>query len=502
MKKLFILLFIICLIPIATATTYYIDCNSGSDVANGLTNNTPFKTITKANSIKTVDDTIQLKGGVVCRTPRDGYPDVESSNWTSYGTGRANLYGSNYTNDTSDYVLVTGSLYKNNISRITFPMEPGNIYFINSSGDWNILHRNWSIGQINSGGQGYWYWNVSGDKTVWINSPAGNPVTVYGHMEIALYNTIVGVFNNEANWNWQEIDLKFGGTHGFDTDGINVTIKNTDCSYMGGGNLTGAAGIGRMGNCYQIWRCGELTTITNTTASNAWDALYTYQSSNSAGESCINDNITFTYNVGHSAPYMFELFQQDVDSRVTSLNFSHNTGFNCGTNIYTAQREETVETLWGRCLRVGTTINVSNFYFYDNIMFDATEYAFNIPGSYSNISTYRSNYNLWYRNISNGLTGFLGRFPVNGVQQSYTTLAHYQTNTSQDLNSWSFSANPFVDSTNNDFRLKADSGLCTNSSTGTFVGALSCVSSISSSNFVTFKGENINIFGIGFVLYG
>jgi len=515
MKKLLMLLLVL-LIPFVTATDYYIDCNATSNGDGSQVS--PFWNITNVNDAMSGTDKAFFKAGSICRTPTHGYPLWQSGNsshwntWTSYGTGQAKIYGSIISNSSNDWTNVSANLwmYKNTFSSSTDSDEVGQIYY-NVTGSIGVLHRNWSIAQITSGGQGYYYSNTSGNNSLYIYSTS-NPFTYYGNMELAMGQTM---FSNYVSWgrdyiNVSNLDLRFGANHAIDISSAASNpanwcyFANNTIAYIGGHAWGSDGSPARRGNGIQLWREIDNCLIMNNTLYEVWDAALTSQASDTASVGYgVGRNQSFIGNVVYNSVYGYEIFQNDLDEGgLSNVTVDHNTFIDNGYTMTITQRDETVETVTGKCLRTGSGKNITTFRFTNNICYEAVNYLVGSPptngwtnGNYSNVVF---DYNFYYKNTSRieGLDGettdlfsWYGtdNFSIPHQYEYFNTTGYnYVDETLQDQNSL-FGILNFVNKENNDYTPTYNVPLCTMSSSDGYIGALPCQESC----VVPYCGMNI-----------
>jgi hypothetical protein len=475
-----------------TQTMFYVDCEAGNDGNSGNISS-PLKTITRANTLASGTSTVLFKGGTTCRTPTQGYPSVESgtitnfNTWTSYGTGQAKIYASKLSNSTSEWTNV--STGNTNLWRYTLANstagdgnEISQIYYYDGS-EWINLHRRWSISSTISNGQGNYYSNTtSGNNYVYIYS-VGNPVTIYGALELPV-NLAQFKYYGLDYVNISNLELGFTGYHAIEIQGASNNalysfIYNNTIHHIGGGSWGTDASPARWGNGIQLWGSVYHSYVAYNTISDVWDAALTIQANSDGTRATNANNNSFVYNLIYRATYGFEIFNNDVDGQYSNINVSHNTFAYNGylESSMHQQRDETIETVYGRCLRAGSDYDLTNFTFQDNICGEAVQYVLGMSNYliHNDSTNLKFNNNIYYKDTTriegwDGETTNLFRW-VNstGTAKYFTSFTTYRTETGLDTNT--IFANPVL-ATN--YEPASNSPACGNASDGGDIGALPC----------------------------
>jgi len=129
MKRLFLIAVFLLIPTIVFGATYYVDTDSvggtASDSNNGTATNTPWLTISKANSTATAGDTVYLRAGTYSEyinpsnSGTSGNPITfqRYSSDAEYSVILSASYGAYWT--TKDYITIDGIYFYNNTSRWT-----------------------------------------------------------------------------------------------------------------------------------------------------------------------------------------------------------------------------------------------------------------------------------------------------------------------------------------------------------------------------------------------
>ena len=447
---------------------FYVSFSAGNDSSNGTDQSHAWKTITKLNTqALNPGDIVYFKSGDTWRCPTDAYITFKSGNstknitYTSYGTGNKPLFlGSLNVTSTNNWTN-----YSENVWNYTFAItasDVGNLIF-NDGTSFGI--KNWTINET-KGNQGYFYFNATTD-TLYLYSTS-NPATYYNNIEIALSNSIFNIGGN----NYITVDniaLKYGDYLGVDMDGNHdIIIRNSEVSYIGGG--TSSEPQVRWGNAIQSWNGGYNILVENNTIWEIWDAALTTQGGNS--NSLAKSNVTFKNNQVWNVVYCFEYFNGN-QTITNNVLFDHNTCVNTGNNLWkTYGNQRGGYGAGSSCFRIGANANIGNtkgINITNNICYNSTKNIVEIDwpwnGSTSDLNL-TINRNLYYQ---------VPTITFDWFDIIYTTLASYKVASTKDTNSQQ--SDPlFYNLASHDFHPYSDSTACTMSSTGSYVGALSCLS--------------------------
>jgi hypothetical protein len=453
---------------------FYVDSVAGSDLNDGLSPDHAVKTIDKVNTLP-VDpgDKVLFKRGGVWRCPTDAYLSLNNGNsnyytyYGAYGSGDKPLFlGSLNLSLASAWTSIGGNIWATT-SIIT--EDVGSIAFQDGS----FAIRNWSIAEISASGQGHFFYDDA-SQILYLYSTS-NPATFYGQMEVMIKGdsgkSVIYV-NSRHNVIIENISIKYGAREGIIIDqGNDIIIRNIDISYIGGGVQEGADPL-RLGNGIEVWQENHNITVEGCRIWEIFDAPLTYQGYGPGDYSA--SNIIFRNNVMWDSEYCFEFSNQDIESIVENVVFDHNTCHNMGDSWATPQRYDS-SGQYGICLRnakcKGTCTGIN---FTNNICFEATKYVLqtsSIWTDWSSNSNLYIDYNLYWRNLSTGLSSnYLLWSPIG---KAYSALSSYQSDTGKDIHSM-IGSPQFVDSSSRDYRPQEGSIACTMSSTGNNIGALSC----------------------------
>lgn len=459
------------LITGGTGDFYYIDATNGNDSNSGTSPENAIQTISKLNTISlNPGDVVLFKRGETWHCPEDDYLAVDSGNslgghiiYDAYGSGdKPQLLGSVDASKTSDWTeddtniwTYTGSL----------GLDVGNIIFNDED---SVALREWSVSDMSSGGQGYYYYD-DGSDTLYIYSTQ-NPATHYDHIELALDKSIIEIRGD--NWKGSKyvsinnLSIKYGARHGMYVGygSHDIHLTNNEISYIGGGYWVS----GRWGNGIEVWETADDVYIYDNIVSEVWDAALTTQ-----GNAAIDvSNTVFKNNIVYNSVYCFEYFENHAGSTSSGIIFEQNTCYDIG-NMWGERTNQRVDTSGPKCIRLGSQRgSATNVSIKDNICHVYADNNFYLTTmsdwvGWTNNSKLFLDYNLYYMDDT----------PVVywGISSDmYYTLSDYASDTLKDINSYALEPQ-FTDPESLDFRPAETSPACAMSSTGSHVGALPCV---------------------------
>jgi len=456
---------------------YYVDATNGVDSNDGLSQDTPIKTIAKANTLP-VDpgDSILFKRGETWRCPTDDYLTFTrgtSDNYVTYGaygTGdKPKFLGSFNASNASMWIDNGGNIWEYDY---TFSKEIGNIIFNNEA---RVGIRNWSLDEISAGGQGYYYYDTTANR-LYLYSTA-NPASYYSSIELAEDDIIIYVYGPGGSWTGtyydiiENLDLRYSAAIGVEVGykSHNITIQNLEVSWIGGAIWSGKT---RLGNAIQLWNNVSDVRIINNSISEVLDAALTYQGT---GSSIVRRN-TFSGNKIVNSAYCLELWNSHSSTIIEDFTFDHNTCYDAGNDWATRTNQRYAQNNKPKCLYVGdmqtaTGINITN-----NICYVNQTYLFQAWDNFSgweSDANFNFDYNLYYlKTAKSPEITWQYKTPY---YYYFNSLALFSANTSKEIHGEE--ADPqLVDALSGDFAPQSDSPACTMSSTGSYVGAVPCES--------------------------
>jgi hypothetical protein len=403
---------------VPTGNVYYVSSSTGSDLNNGLSPSTPFKTVAKVNGLPLkAGDTVRFKCGDVWRRE---YLSARSGNatynitYTSYGTGsKPLLLGSISKSAVSDWKAVGTNLWE---CSVPSGLDAGNIILDNSK----CAHRVDSSSSLSNrypdSANGNWWYDVSNNRIrMYIG---GNPASLYSSVEIAAGAHLV-TLNSRSYITFDGIQLRYGGRHGFSIESCDhITLRNLDLAFIGGTYQKSGSTL-RYGNGIEFWANNHDHLVENCSIQECFDAGVTNQSS----VSCTQYNITYTNNRIANCEYSYETWITNSSSSMNNIQFTNNNCSGAGYGYSHQQRPDPT----GIHLGVGNTSAAnSNIKVMNNIFYKAAQTLIWKPSGLNSIAL---NYNVY----SQSSGGYLARYDRNWytINQS----SSYKSSTRQDANS-------------------------------------------------------------------
>jgi Putative Ig domain len=283
-------------------TAYYVDDVNGSWTSDGHTPATAWRSLTQVNSAVLGPNTsVRFRRGGTWR----GQLKIQSGSpagaiyYDAYGTGPSPvLLGSVVKKLPSDWTALGGNLWQ---SVATFPPQPGltnGLPYNNANDVGNIICcsprqtgvEKWNQSDLKSPLD--WFFRTSDWRVVVYSTT--NPATAFSGLELAIDRVIIQI--NTANYAYvQHLALRYGAAAAIQGNGTpmsNLTFRDLDISYIGGGNLGGNGT--RYGDGICLWGNAHDIVIERNNISQIFDSGFTNQST---GTNISVYNITYRNNV-------------------------------------------------------------------------------------------------------------------------------------------------------------------------------------------------------------
>ncbi len=327
----------------SSGTTYYVSA-SGSDENNGTTENTPFKTIEKVNSLSlSTGDEVCFKRGDLWRG--EMIVTQEGVTYTDYGDTsleKPTFYGSKRNYADADFWTKTEyeNVWK---TKAALDSDIGGIVFENGAwiGDRYVfkiadLYRD---GMFVYSTDGVSNSHSADNGTVYMFCSMGNPGEVFSSIEFIEGDTLVsGCASNVSLSNLRLMYSNFG--YKSDTSDIqsNINISGLDIYYIGGKYLKNNSA--RYGNGIQFFCQCENIVIDNCDISQCYDTGVTYQLKG-AGKNMVFNNFVLknsTISYCHwGTEFWFIKAHDNASAAFNGLKIIGNTfsniGFGFGTTL-------------------------------------------------------------------------------------------------------------------------------------------------------------------------
>lgn len=437
MKKIFFLLLLLISLT-ANAETYYVK-NGGSDVAAGTSDATAWATVAKVNATAfNPGDSVLFRCNDYWREYVSFSPPAGTAAgrvyYGSYQTGNKPLFlGSKEENLQTDWTNTSGNIWKNTDAQFNVGYGVGNLIFNNET---STGYKEADSTNLNA--QGDWFWNDV-TKQVYLYSTI-NPALYYTDIECALDRVIISLAARDYI-TLDGLDIRYGGQHGISgsTGNDNITIRNCHISYMGGSEFPDATA--RYGNGIQFWKGATNIIIEKNVIEQIYDDAITPQYDGADGVYSVSMDIR--YNVINYTRVSINIFERAVSSTI-AINIYNNTMMNAGLE-WSSDGQRPDPTFGARHIRLaGITGTISSFNIKNNIFYEADMTCFYGYGS-TPLASFDIDNNLYFNSI--GTIAQIEDTP-------YTTLAAWQTGSSQEANS--VAGNPLFSSSTN-FYLQATS---------------------------------------------
>ncbi len=346
---------------VSSGRVYYVDDENGYDNNDGLSETTALKSLEGVNKLELqAGDSVKFRAGQAFRgqlIPQSGEMNQRIT-YTRYGEGKN--------------PLLIGSVPFYAIEQ-DFKAEANNIYSIPSPYD---------IGNvIVEGGREFGLKVFSYEDLVADYSHYHDPETMTFYVvlpdwvfsgqqlvdiEFCLTQDIVDM-RNKSHINFIDLDLKYGGSHGYGgSDTHYVTIEGCEISYIGGGLLfyLDEEPI-RYGNGVEVFNTGSNLIVNNCLIHDIFDTGVTNQGSE---RSAYHDKITYSnntiYRCGMSA---FELWQQGKKSSMTNIEFIGNEVADIGEGFSLTQQRTSTGGLGHFVISFGNRGDLDNIVIEDNV---------------------------------------------------------------------------------------------------------------------------------------
>ena len=316
---------------VSAATTYYVSSSDGSDSNNGLSAQTPFKTIAKVNTLSAGTSSsrvaVLFKRGDTFRTTTP--LTVKSyTTYSSYGTGAKPILSGSYQNfaDPSLWTLENlSSIWSANVSASAYDIA--NVVFNEAFS----AVRKQSISDLAKDGD--FFYDSTANK-LYLYLMNYNPGHYYDSIEV---HSSVKVANgdNVTGVNMADLSFKFAAKHGVDmTKAIDFQISNCEIGWIGGIYYNTETGV-RMGNGIQLWNHAENATITDCYIYQVFDAAVTFQ----GNKNDKYDDVLISNNLIEYSTYGLEFWGSSSVEKMKDIVFTGNILRFIGSG-YSSQRHD------------------------------------------------------------------------------------------------------------------------------------------------------------------
>ena len=308
-----------------SGTVYYISAD-GSDLNDGKSDKTPFRTIGSLNSISLkAGDAVLFERGSIWRLT-EPISAVDGITYGSYGTGeKPTIYGSpkNY----ADPNLWTPSNMKN-VWKVDFGYKDAGCMVFDHGKDVGVKMQS-GLKQLTQ--NGYFFHNEN-DGILYLYSDKGNPGYLYNDIEISPKSSIFYLPSYVSNVTIDNFCLKYCGKLavdcGFSNNNVNVT--NCEIGFIGGSNLSSTV---RYGNGVQFWSGTENSVVENNWIYQIFDTAISFQGMD--GKNYIN--VSFSNNLMEYNDMDIELWDSKPNYEIRNCRVENNimrfNGYGWGTRL-------------------------------------------------------------------------------------------------------------------------------------------------------------------------
>ena len=389
------------------ATVYYVS-NSGSDLNNGRSQSTPWKTLDKLNRESLSEGSyVCFERGGLWRGKLLAQAGVT---YTAYGTGaKPVLYGSTENgadparwnkSDTVNVWYYEGSQGWSDVGALVFNEgESCAIKAILRYEDNGDIYNHTTNLPFNNGYKDlnedlHFYHDIAGTKYLYLYSEE-NPGVRFSSIEFNIGHNLITVKSGVDGVTVDNLCLKYTGVHGVGAGTVNdLTVQNCEFGWIGGmchtSSHPGRNYQTRLGNAVEIYGGCENYLVQNNYVYQIYDAGITHQHSR-VGDNVVNHtNVLYLNNVIENCVYSVEYFVNgcEADNPSVMTNFQI-----VGNHMWYASRgfceqRPPLDRTWGAHIkgRCGGTGNRARGYVIkDNILVDGKDRLLQITSNLYNV---------------------------------------------------------------------------------------------------------------------
>lgn len=375
---------------------FYVDPDSGSDSADGLSTNTAWKTVYKVNTaVLPGGSTVRFKRGGVWReriNPQSGQKDAWIT-YSDYGAGPRPLFlGSVEANSTNDWTSVGANLW---MFTGFVPDDAGNILFNNAVSGTKV----WSLPDVNASGR-FFYDKTTGRVTLYATA---NPATLYTDIEIWTGQHMVYTPRPEGSYQYagssgvsniifENLAFQYGGAYALKFQGVHhIIIRNCEIAWCGGAELEGRPQV-RYGNGIEFYGYVFYSRALSNIIYEMYDSGVSVQCVDGSPVACgveFRDNI-----ISNCALASYELwysYEAGNVSILSNISFTGNRCYNAGGGWGVQRPDESgYHVYMGPVLGASSGIVISNNYFRES-----KRWFFAQCDAFNNYAAAVIDYNTW-----------------------------------------------------------------------------------------------------------
>ncbi|MBN2772776.1 MAG: T9SS type A sorting domain-containing protein [Prolixibacteraceae bacterium] len=231
------------------------------------------------------------------------------------------------------------------------------------------------------------FWYDANNQLLKIRSET-NPVNYYTSIELARSEHIIEYYY-KAYTIIENLDLRYGAQHGINcVDSHDLTVRNVDFSYIGGGTLN--SNQERLGNGIQFWNNAQNIVVEKCVFNQVYDAAISPQGSSS--EEVEIHGIYIRNNIISNSEYSFEFWENGQNITLRHVYFENNTCLYAGGGWSHSQRSDPNGT---HLMFFENDADCSDFYIRNNIFYQASDWGVRWA-RLSNLKDAVIDYNCWY----------------------------------------------------------------------------------------------------------
>ena len=288
-------------------TTFYISAQTGSDLNNGLTPSTAWKTLEAMYMHRDQihsGDTILLERGGIYRGTIDTLSGVT---YGAYGSGpKPCVYGSRENaakgswKESGTANVYSYGVYTNDIGIIVF--NHGEAVGFKKLQGVSELKKNFD------------FYHDRANHILYLYLDKGNPADLYTDIEMGFNQDLVTIRKDVHDVTIENISFKYTGAHGISTGiGVyNICVQYCEFGWIGGSILAGTTDT-RYGNAIQFWGTCSDSVIDHNWIYQVYDTAITHQYRNT-DQNVVAKGMTYSNNLIEYCTFSFEYFWKCVDS--------------------------------------------------------------------------------------------------------------------------------------------------------------------------------------------
>ena len=291
---------------------YYVSSVNGNDSNDGLSKNTPLKSIDAVSGLNlSTGDAVLFECGSVFRLS-SSFLAVKGVTYGSYGSGeKPKIYGSPENLVNAEWTPSA----KENVYQMDYLFSDcGSIYFDHGKG---IGYKKTALRNCT---KNYDFYIDTKNAKLYLYCDKGNPSKAFESIEVATQLSIFQITAGVSDVVIDNICMKYSGLMGVSAqwDAENITVTNCEIGFIGG--CYHSNGTSRYGNAIQFWTGAVNITVDHNWIYQVFDSAVTWQGN--GGKEFEYENITFSNNLLEYNNADFEYW--DENSSVSNFKIENN----------------------------------------------------------------------------------------------------------------------------------------------------------------------------------